>query len=68
LLRQVEDLFYNTPIRRKAIKNPNDEFNKVFDVVARYAIHNATTSFSLKKVPFQLSSSFEIQITNNTTS
>lgn len=45
----VEDLFYNMPIRRKALKSPGEEYQKVSEVVGRYAIHNATVGFGLKK-------------------
>ncbi|KAG9306602.1 hypothetical protein G9A89_004799 [Geosiphon pyriformis] len=45
----VEDLFYNIPTRRKAMKNSSEEYNKILDVVNRYAIHNAGISFGCKK-------------------
>ncbi|CAO1384866.1 unnamed protein product [Diamesa hyperborea] len=45
----IEDLFYNVPIKLKALKIPSDEFQRIFDVVARYAVHNYTVSFCLKK-------------------
>jgi DNA mismatch repair protein MLH1 len=45
----IEDLFYNVPIRLKALKLPTEEFQRIYDVVSRYAIHNYTVSFSLKK-------------------
>lgn len=45
----VEDLFYNMPLRRKALNNPTEEYNKVLEVVNRYAIHNDGIAFSLKK-------------------
>lgn len=45
----VEDLFYNMETRRKALKNASDEHSKIFDVISRYAIHNAQCGFSLKK-------------------
>ena len=49
---QVEDLFYNIPTRRKALKSPMEEFQRVLDVMSRYAIHSGGkgVSFSCKKV------------------
>ncbi|KAI1760863.1 DNA mismatch repair protein MutL [Hypoxylon sp. FL1150] len=45
----VEDLFYNVPTRRRAFRSPSDEFNKIIDMVGRYAIHCAGVGFSCKK-------------------
>ncbi|KAK4520142.1 uncharacterized protein ATC70_008273 [Mucor velutinosus] len=45
----AEDLFYNVPTRRKAFKSPSDEYNKILDIVSRYAVHNAGVSFSCRK-------------------
>jgi DNA mismatch repair protein MLH1 len=42
-------LFYNVPARRKAFKNPSDEYSRIFDMVMRYALHNSGVSFNLKK-------------------
>jgi DNA mismatch repair protein MLH1 len=47
---QIEDLFYNVPSRRKALQKPQEEFLKLYEVVARYAIHNAGIALTLKKV------------------
>lgn len=43
----IEDLFYNIPIRQK--KSPTEEFGKIFEVVSKYAVHNHSVSFTLKK-------------------
>jgi DNA mismatch repair protein MLH1 len=45
----VEDLFYNSETRRRALKSATEEHNKVVDVVKRYAVHNAPVGFSLKE-------------------
>lgn len=45
----VEDLFYNVSVRRKALKNANEEHAKVVDVISKYAIHNQGIGFTLKK-------------------
>ncbi|XP_048367710.1 DNA mismatch repair protein Mlh1 [Sphaerodactylus townsendi] len=45
----VEDLFYNIATRRKALKNPSEEYAKILDVVSRYSVHNSGISFSAKK-------------------
>ncbi|XP_019615504.1 PREDICTED: DNA mismatch repair protein Mlh1-like isoform X1 [Branchiostoma belcheri] len=45
----VEDLFYNVPSRRKAMRSPGEEHAKVAEVMSRYAIHNAGVGFTLKK-------------------
>ncbi|KAI0022638.1 histidine kinase-like ATPase [Xylariomycetidae sp. FL0641] len=45
----VEDLFYNVPTRRKAFRSTSDEYNKIIDMVGRYAIHCHGVSFSCKK-------------------
>jgi len=45
----VEDLFFNMETRRRALKNPLDEHNKILDIIMRYAVHNAGVGFSLKK-------------------
>lgn len=45
----VEDLFYNVPTRRRAFRSPSDEYNKIIDIVGRYAIHCQGVAFSCKK-------------------
>lgn len=45
----VEDLFYNVPTRRKAFRSTSDEFNKIIDMVSRYAVHCQGVGFSCKK-------------------
>ena len=45
----IENLFYNVATRRKALSNPVEEFNKITDVVTRYAVHNPNVGFVLKK-------------------
>ena len=46
----VEDLFYNVPTRRRAFRSASDEYNKIIDMVGRYAIHCSRVSFSCKKL------------------
>lgn len=45
----VEDLFYNVSTRKKALKSPSEEYQKIFEVVGCYAVHNANVGFVLKK-------------------
>lgn len=45
----VEDLFYNIPTRRRAFRSASDEYNKIIDMVGRYAIHCNHVAFSCKK-------------------
>lgn len=44
-----DDIFYNSPIQLKTLGLASEEFQKVFDVVAKYAVHNCKVSFTLKK-------------------
>ncbi|GJJ72316.1 DNA mismatch repair protein MLH1 [Entomortierella parvispora] len=46
----AEDLFYNVPTRRKALKNATEEYNRILSVVNKYAIHNAGVSFTCRKI------------------
>lgn len=47
----VEDLFYNMPTRKTSFKNANEEYQRIHDVVMKYAIHygDRGISFSCKK-------------------
>ncbi|XP_072751123.1 DNA mismatch repair protein Mlh1 [Anoplolepis gracilipes] len=45
----IENLFYNVATRRKALSNQSEEFNKITEVVMKYAVHNPTVGFTLKK-------------------
>ncbi|KAG7190341.1 hypothetical protein KM043_006454 [Ampulex compressa] len=45
----IENLFYNVATRRKALSNCAEELSKITDVVMKYAIHNSTVGFTLKK-------------------
>ncbi|KFB53916.1 AGAP012192-PA-like protein [Anopheles sinensis] len=45
----VEELFYNVPMRKQALKTPNEEFQRISDVVSKYAVHNPQVCFVLKK-------------------
>ncbi|KAF4126690.1 DNA mismatch repair protein MLH1 [Geosmithia morbida] len=45
----VEDLFYNVPTRRRAFRSPADEYNKIIDMLGRYAVHCLGVGFTCKK-------------------
>ncbi|KAJ6444560.1 DNA mismatch repair protein Mlh1 [Purpureocillium lavendulum] len=45
----VEDLFFNVPTRRRAFRSHSEEFNKIIDMVGRYAVHCAGVGFTCKK-------------------
>ncbi|KAG1235452.1 hypothetical protein G6F68_001886 [Rhizopus microsporus] len=46
----AEDLFYNVPTRRKALKSASEEYNKILDITTRYAVHNSGVSFTCRKL------------------
>lgn len=48
----VEDLFYNMQTRKQAFKNPNEQYQKILDIVTKYAIHygDKRVAFTCKKV------------------
>lgn len=37
----VEDLFYNMTVRKKALRSSAEEYQKIAEVVSKYAIHNS---------------------------
>ncbi|KAJ2218389.1 DNA mismatch repair protein, partial [Coemansia sp. RSA 518] len=45
----AEDLFYNILSRKAALKNTRDEYNRIFEVASRYAIHNSGIAFTCRK-------------------
>ncbi|KAG6009592.1 hypothetical protein E4U21_001959 [Claviceps maximensis] len=45
----VEDLFFNIPTRRKAFRSNAEEYNKIVDMVGRYAVHCRGVGFTCKK-------------------
>lgn len=44
----VEDLFYNTPARKKYMKSENLEYKAVLDIVNRYEIYHNNIKFTLR--------------------
>lgn len=45
----IEDLFFNTPSRKRALGSPADEHARCADLVGRYAAHRAGVAFALRK-------------------
>jgi DNA mismatch repair protein MLH1 len=46
----AEDIFYNAITRRKALNNQTEEFQKILEMMQKYAVHFSGVSFVLKKV------------------
>lgn len=47
----VEDLFYNMNVRKKSLRSSSEEYQKISDVVGKYAIHNANVGeFSARQL------------------
>jgi DNA mismatch repair protein MLH1 len=51
----AEDLFYNVATRKKVLRSGAEEFQKVADVITKYAVHNAGTATVAVKSVFILS-------------
>lgn len=45
----VEDVFYNTPVRKKFLKKDSSEINNIIDTVNKIALSNKNISFDLIK-------------------
>lgn len=45
---EVQDLFFNTPARRKFLKTEKTEFNRIEDVVKKLALAHFSITFTLK--------------------
>jgi DNA mismatch repair protein MLH1 len=46
---RAEDLFFNTPLRRNALKSKNDEYKRCVHVLSRYALHYSGVAFKCQK-------------------
>ena len=57
----VQDLFYNVPTRLRVLKSPADEFNRISEVMTKYAVHNSGVGFSLKRASADSAAGGEIR-------
>ncbi|EFN50802.1 hypothetical protein CHLNCDRAFT_28710, partial [Chlorella variabilis] len=48
-LISVEDLFWNVPLRKKALKGVGEEYRHILDVMGRYAVYKAGVSLTCKR-------------------
>ncbi|KAF7632799.1 hypothetical protein Mgra_00007788 [Meloidogyne graminicola] len=46
----IEKLFKNMPSRLAAFRQPNEEANKIADIIVRYSIHYPNVSFSYRRL------------------
>ena len=46
----VENLFYNVPARRRALRSPSEEFARVLEVIQRYAALRVDVAFACRKL------------------
>lgn len=45
----VENLFHNVRQRLQALSSPYEEYQRIVDIVTKYAVHNVNIGFGLKK-------------------
>jgi DNA mismatch repair protein MLH1 len=45
----AEDMFYNVPLRRKALRSASDELSLILDIAGKYAVHHAGAAIVVKR-------------------